>query len=62
VRLVDSSLALAEEVLARVRDKSPADIDHPAGRCGRYFVSDRTATFAKMATRLLARPVELLPW
>ena len=34
----------------------------PAGRCSRYFVSDRTATFAKMATRLLARPVELLPW
>ena len=62
VRLIDSSQVLAEEALARIANSVPTCIDQPAGRCSRYFVSDRTATFAKMATRLLARPVELLPW
>ena len=62
VKLVDSSLALAEEVLARIADSPTADTGLPAGRHGRYFVSDRSATFAKMAARLLARPVEILPW
>lgn len=63
VRLIDASQALASNLLqliSRQPDSSPGD----GGARGeqRFFVSDRNPTFDKLAARIMARPVEFLPW
>lgn len=63
VRLIDGSLALAsslEEMIGRQPDSFLGNGGARAEQ--RYFVSDRNPTFDKLAARILARPVEFLPW
>jgi glutamate racemase len=63
VHLIDSSLALANSLL-QVISRQPNALLDDGGPHGeqRYFVSDRNPIFDKLAARIMARPVEFLPW
>lgn len=63
VRLIDGSQALASSLL-QMTSLQPDSFFSDRGARGeqRFFVSDRNPTFVKLAARIMARPVEFLPW